>query len=181
MDVTQAIRVKRAVREFRPESLPEAVVRTILEAGRRAQSSKNSQPWSFVVVRQRRRLEALAGTGTYAAHLAGAAMGVVLTCADPSTRPTLMFDLGQAAAYMQLQASELGVGSCLATLYEPEAVRQLLAIPQGQFPWMAISFGYPADPQATSAPPRRPGRRPLQDMVHWETWGGSGEDDPKGE
>jgi nitroreductase len=175
MDVSQAIRAKRAVREFRPERLPPSVILSILNAGRRAQSSKNSQPWSFLVVQDRERLQALSRAGTYASHLAGAAAGVVLTCADPASRQTLLFDLGQAAAYMQLAAWELGVGSCLATIYEPEQVRHLLGIPADQHAPIALSFGYPADPDRLTAPPRRTGRRALAEMLHWERWGGAAE------
>src|SRR5919109_160021 len=113
MDVSEAIRTKRAVRQFEPRPLPEAAVRAILNAGRRAQSSKNTQPWHFVAVQQRVTLEALAQLGNWAGHLAGAALGVVLVTPDPAIRWSIMFDTGQAAAYMQLAAWELGVGSCL--------------------------------------------------------------------
>jgi nitroreductase len=45
MTVDEAIRTKRAVRQFAPTPLPDDAVRAILNAGRRAQSSKNTQPW----------------------------------------------------------------------------------------------------------------------------------------
>ncbi len=57
MNVAQAIREKSAVRSFLPVPLPEDVVRSILNAGRRAQSAKNSQPWQFIAVRDRATLE----------------------------------------------------------------------------------------------------------------------------
>ncbi len=47
MDVLDAIRTKRAIRRFAPTPLPDEAVRAILNAGRRAQSSKNTQPWQF--------------------------------------------------------------------------------------------------------------------------------------
>ena len=62
--------------EVRRSPLPEDVLRAILDAGRRAQSSKNTQPWDFVVIQDRERLTALSKLGTYAGHLAGAAAGL---------------------------------------------------------------------------------------------------------
>lgn len=170
MDAAEAIRTKRAVREFSPETLSEDVVLRILNAGRRAQSSKNTQPWMFVVVREKPRLAELARLGTYAGHLAGAAMAVVLVSPDPATRPTILFDLGQAAAYMQLAAWELGVGSCLATLYETAKVAELLGLPPDREARIALSFGRPADPPLLNSAPRPGGRRPLAETVHWERW-----------
>jgi len=53
MDVLQAIHTKRAVRKFLPKQLKNDEIRAILSAGRRAQSSKNSQPWHFIAVQER--------------------------------------------------------------------------------------------------------------------------------
>ncbi len=56
-------------------------------------------------------LKALSECGTWAGHLAGAALGVAILTPDPTEKFQIMFDAGQAAAYMQLAAWELGVGS----------------------------------------------------------------------
>src|SRR5437867_11075117 len=120
MDVIEAIRRKRAIRNFAPKSLPEDVIRQILYAGKRAQSSKNSQPWHFIVIQKRETLLELAKMGDFTSSLLGAAMVVAILTPDPQTRWSVMFDAGQAAAYMQLAALDLGVGSCLVTLHRPE-------------------------------------------------------------
>jgi nitroreductase len=170
MNVSDAIRTKRAIRLFTDQPLPEAAVNAILNAGRRAQSSKNTQPWSFVAVRDRATLKALSETGTYAGHLAGAALAVVIVSVDPAQRWSIMFDCGQSAAYMQLAAWELGIGSCLATLYDPDKAHALLGVPADQHLNVAISFGYPAPDQQRPAVVQRGGRRPLEAVVHWEKW-----------
>lgn len=177
--VEETIRTKRAVRQFTEQSLPEDVVQAILTAGRRAQSSKNTQPWHFVVVRDHNRLRQLSECGMYAGHLAGAAMGVAIvtpgTAADASPveqaerHAWIMFDVGQAAAYMQLAAWELGVGSCIATIYEPEKAKAILGAPQDMRCDVAISFGYPA-PSAIRPTASVAGRRPYGDVVHIEQW-----------
>ncbi len=171
MEVSKAVRTKRAVRSFDTARLPSETVQAILNAGRRAQSSKNTQPWHFIAIQDRSTLEALSRTGTYASHLAGAALGVVILTPDPAQRWSILFDAGQAAAYMQLAAWELGVGSCLATIYDPKTAREILGFPAGLELHVALSFGVPADPAVLSAPPIAGGRRTLADVVHYERWG----------
>jgi nitroreductase len=97
---------------------------------------------------------------------------VAIVTPDPGAPGSIMFDAGQAAAYMQLAAWELGVASCLASIYEPERARELLGFPADLSLRMALSFGYPADRRVLSAPPRRGGRRPFEEAVHFERWGG---------
>jgi nitroreductase len=170
MQVHEAIRLKRAVRAFSPEPLPEDVVEQILNAGCRAQSSKNAQAWRFIAVRDRPTLQALAETGANAGHLAGAALAVVILTPDPAQLWSILFDAGQAAAYMQLAAWELGVGSCIATIYEPDRARSMLGAPPDWHVHVALSFGYPEDPSQLRAPPRRGGRRPRSETVFFERW-----------
>lgn len=168
MNVLEAIRTKRATRKFAEQPVSEEMIRTVVDAGRRAQSSKNTQPWHFIVVRDRELLEALAEVGPYAGHLAGAAFGVALASPDPAERWSIGFDLGQAAAYMQLAAWELGVGSCIGSMYDPDKARTLLGVPNELTVQVALSFGFPAASQAVAA--RVGGRRPLAEVVHWDMW-----------
>jgi nitroreductase len=170
MNVSDAIRLKRAVRKFQDKPLPDEVIQAILNAGRRAQSSKNEQGWQFIVVRNKATLQALSETGTYAGHLAGAAMGLAILTPNPEGKFQDLFDAGQAAAYMQLQAWELGVGSCIASIYEPEKARTILGFPPEWHLRIAISFGYPLDEEKLFAPPKKGGRRSLEEIVHWERW-----------
>ncbi|MGO8950918.1 MAG: nitroreductase family protein [Ktedonobacterales bacterium] len=171
MNVNDAIRSKRAIRRFALEPLPDDAITTILNAGRRAQSSKNTQPWQFVAITRRDILEQLSHAGDFAGHLAGAALGVALVTSDEAERREWrMFDLGQAAAYMQLAAWELGIGSVIATVYQPELAQAVLHIPAGFRCDVALSFGYPADRHDLDMAPRLGGRRPLGELVHWDQW-----------
>jgi nitroreductase len=170
MNVSEAIRLKRAVREFSAVPLPEQAVQAILNAGRRAQSSKNSQPWHFIAMRDRAVLQKLAQCGPWAGHLAGAQLGVAILTLDPADKFQTLFDAGQAAAYMQLAAWELGIGSCMATIYEFEQARQVLGFPNEWHLRFAISFGYPRDEARLVQPPKKGGRRSLEELVHWEKW-----------
>ena len=170
MNVSEAIRTKRAVRQFADRPLPEETALAILNAGRRAQSAKNTQPWHFIAIRERDKLQALSKLGEWAGHLAGAALGVAILTPDPASRFSVMFDAGQSAAYMQLAAWEMGVGSCLATIYEPEQARQLLGFPAEMHLRIALSFGYPLDAGQISETPKKGGRKGLNEVIHWEKW-----------
>jgi nitroreductase len=170
MNVSEAIRVKRAVRKFTADPLPEDVILTILNAGRRAQSSKNTQPWHFIAVTDKFTLKALSECGDWAGHIAGAALAVAILTPEPTAQFQTMFDAGQAAAYMQLAAWELGVGSCPASIYRPEVARQILGFPDEWHLRIVLSFGYPLQEEKLIAPPKKGGRRRLDDVVHREKW-----------
>lgn len=170
MNVSDAIRLKRAVRKFTDQPLPNETILSILNAGRRAQSSKNTQPWHFIAITNKEILKQLSECGEWAGHLAGSALGVALLSENPEEKFQRLFDLGQAAAYMQLAAWEMGVGSCLASIYQPEKARQILGFTAQWHLRIAISFGYPEDRSLLTAPPRKGGRRPTEDLVHWEKW-----------
>lgn len=170
VNVSEAIRTKRAVRKFLSETLPGEVVRAILDAGRRSQSSKNEQAWRFVAIQDRQTLKSLSECGQWAGHLAGAGLGVAILTPEPSEKFQTMFDAGQAAAFMQLAAWELGIGSCPASIYEPEKARRILGFPHDLHLRIALSFGYPADVGKLTVTPKRGGRKALTEVVHWNKW-----------
>lgn len=170
MNVLDAINSKRAVRSFEDKPLPAEAVQTILNAGRRAQSAKNRQPWHFIAIQDKARLKALSEMGTFAGHLAGAALGVAIITPPRENRFSIMFDAGQAAAYMQLAAWELGIGSCPATIYEPERAKELLGYPDDLHIYLALSLGYPAEKEDLTRSNRKGGRKQFDDIIHYESW-----------
>jgi nitroreductase len=171
--VFKAIKTRRAVRQFTAQAVPREHIERIVHAGRLSASAKNRQPWQFLVVTKRDLLQSLSECGPWCGHLAGAAFAIVMTVEDMHDPPTLTtpFDLGRASQNMVLVAWEIGIMSCLATIYEPDKARSALGIPNSRaVPW-AISFGYPtpeADPR--DRPPRKSGRMPLDKIIHWEQW-----------
>jgi nitroreductase len=173
MSVWRAIASKRVIRAFADRPLePDHLVR-ILNAGRRAASSKNLQRWDFIVCRDREHLAELATLGTWADHLAGAAVAIALVTPDPYSAdnpPSVMFDLGMAAANMMLAAWELGIGSVPATVHEHDRARELLGYPADRHCEYLISFGYPADPDELARPNKAGGRQALADILHDERW-----------
>ena len=171
MDVKKAINTKRAVRQFKEQPIPDEVVSEILNAGRRAQSAKNWQPWHFIAIQDKAILKSLSEMGSFAGHLAGAALGVAIITPPMEKRFSIMFDAGQAAAYMQLAAWELGIGSCPATIYQPDDARALLGFPEDLHIYLALSFGYPLEESTITRPASvKGGRKKFEEVVHFDRW-----------
>ena len=171
--VEAAIASKRVVRKFSDQPISDAVVQRIVDAGRHAGSSKNSQPWTFIVVRDRDRLAELGKVGPWAGHLARATVGIALVTPDPASAPaplSIYWDLGQASQNMMLAAWELGIGTVPATVYDQPLVKQILGLPADQHCEFLLSFGYPADLNDLTRPPKAGGRRTLEEVMRRERW-----------
>jgi nitroreductase len=173
MDVWTAIITQRAVRDFSDRPIPDDALERILEAGRRAPSSKNTQPWEFVVVTERDRLRRLAEVGPYAGHLAGATVAVAFVTEDPGKPEALakvLYDVGHATQSMMLVAVELGIGSVHAAVYDGTLAAEILGLPAGRRCDFALSLGYPATSGLLDEPRRKIPRRPLAEVLHRESW-----------
>jgi nitroreductase len=176
METWEAIRSRRNVRSFEDRPVPEDHLNEILEAGRRAPSSQNWQPWSFVVVTERDRLIELARVWRGAGHVAHSAATIALVASalswasEPSSerRGTLYYDLGQATMSIMLAAAGLGIGSCHSAVGDQDLAREVLGFPDNKFCAYMISLGYPADRPLSLI--RRPERRPFDEVVHREHW-----------
>src|SRR6202453_2407778 len=171
MQTWEAIRSRRNVRSFDERPLPADHLDEILEAGRRAPSSQNWQPWDFVVVTERERLIGLSQTWQGAGHVAKSAATVALVASPADQerrRGTLYYDLGQATMSIMLAAASLGIGSCHSAVGDQDLAREGLGFPADQFCAYLISLGYPADRPLSLI--RRPDRRPFDEVVHREHW-----------
>jgi nitroreductase len=171
METWDAIRARRNVREFDERPLGDDQLDRILEAGRRAPSSRNWQPWDFVLATDRATLRELARVWRGASHVAGAA--AVIVCVgpvvdEPMQREWLQYDHGQATMSMALAAADLGIGSSHAAVHDQALARELLGIPEDRFAVSLLSLGYPAG--RPLAPLARPDRRPFDDVVHRGRW-----------
>jgi nitroreductase len=160
MNTLEAIRTKRSVRQFTDKPVPEEVIHKILDAGRYAQSSKNEQPWTFILIQDKERLKAVSECGKYAGHIAGADFAVILV-----DHNNWSFDIGQAAAYLQLAAWDLGVSSCLAYFGLQDELKALLGIPGEASAEIGLSFAYSAEvPRGM----KKSGRKPLDEILRRE-------------
>jgi nitroreductase len=171
MQTWDAITSRRNVREFAPRPLPSEDLNRILEAGRRAPSSRNWQPWDFVVVTDQEQLRELAKVWRGGGHVADSGATVALVIAqsdDERTRLRAYYDLGQVTMAMMVAAADRGIGSGHSAVGDQGMARRVLGLPEDRMVAFLIDFGYPAD--RALSPIRKPDRRPFDEVVHWGRW-----------
>ncbi|MDE3096392.1 MAG: nitroreductase family protein [Chloroflexota bacterium] len=143
MDTYRTIITKRDTRTFLDRPVPVETRRRILQAGRMAGSSKNSQPCRFVVLEDPRVREEFAACGDFAAWLPQAPF-VVAVAVVGGTRGE--FDAGRAAQNMMITAWAEEVASCPVSLHRQECAVEVLRLPPDARVPIAIGFGYRAKP-----------------------------------
>jgi nitroreductase len=172
METWDAIRARRNVRQYTDQPIAREDLERILEAGRRAPSAGNWQPWNFVVVTGREQLIELAKVWERGGrHIAASAATIALVAREPEddkSRDFLMYDFGQATANMMLAAADLGIGSGHSAVSDQAQAQHVLAFPDGYLAVYLIGLGYPAD--RPMRPLARPNRRAFDEVVHWNRW-----------
>jgi nitroreductase len=163
--VFEAARTVLAVREFQDREVPADVVRRIVEAGRFTASGMNTQPWHFVVVRERedlRKLGSLVRTGPY---IAQAPLAVVV--AYERDQKLAVSDASRAIQTMILTAWADGVGSNWTGFQGLEGVRREVGLPDSYDVLAVLPFGYPR--RAIGKGLKK--RKPLGDVASAERFG----------
>jgi len=158
VDTFLTIASRREVREYADTPIPDDVARRILDAGRLAGSSRNTQLWEFVVVSDR---DALA-EAVYAPDNVRNARLVVAIVGE-----AFPFDVGRAAQNMMLAAWNEGVGSVPNGIANADRAAEIVG---GSPVKMILTFGYPAKPRDPSARTAdewsaRANRKPFDDVV----------------
>ena len=171
MDTYKSIVSLRSIRHFdRSKPVDEPALHRILQAGRMSGSSKNSQPWWFIVIQDQTALAALSKCGNSAQHLADATIAIAIVFDPQFYRGE--FDSGRAAQNMMLAAWNDGIGSCLASMHDEDETRKVLNVPDEYRLQHIISFGYPPEKNLSTPAVKRPGRKPLAEIVFQEKWNG---------
>ena len=171
METWDAIRARRNVRAYSGQPIAAADLDRILDAGRRAPSTRNTQPWDFVLVTDPDRLTTLAKVWQGAGHIARSAATIAIVApiaSDDRQAGLIQYDLGQASMAMAIAAADLGIGSGHAAVADQDLARSLLGIPATHFLAYLLALGYPADKPL--APLAHMDRRSFDDVVHRERW-----------
>jgi len=170
MDVVDAIKTRKSVREYLDKPVEDEKVRAVLEAGRLAPSASNRQEWRFVVVRDhqtRRRLAEAASDQSFV----GQAPVVIVACAE--TDGHIMrcgqlcypIDVAIALDHISLVATELGLGTCWIGAFYEQKVKEVLSIPKEIHVVGLMPLGYPSNPSLI-----RKSRLPFDRIVKYERW-----------
>lgn len=172
MEVCAAVRELRACRSYSTRAVPEAEVERWIDIARWCGSSRNSQPWRFISVRNQESLAELSVLGDYASHLAGCSVAIAIAMAPGPYPFSRTLDLGRMVQTLILLAHDAGVASCIA-VFEPrdhvEVASRLLGLPNGYVVDLALSFGFCARSNTEpSASPSQRGRLPLSALLFRE-------------
>jgi nitroreductase len=171
METWDAIRARRATREYADTPLRKEDLERILEAGRRAPSSGNNQRWDFVLIEDRSQLEKISKVWRGAGHVANAAAAVGLVAPfndELDATASINYDLGQAAMSMMIAAADLGIGSRTAAVRDHDLATEVLGLPDDRRLNWLLGLGYPGD--RPLKPMKNPARRPLEEIVHHDRW-----------
>lgn len=153
-DIHQLLTERHSIRRYKAEPIDANHVKMILEAALLAPTSKSKRDWQFVVVEDKETLLKLSECreiGTVG--LKNCPLAVVVT-SDPSQTDCFVEDASIAAVFMQLQAADLGIGSCWVQVRnrfdasgEPSeiTVQETLGIPADLPVECIVTFGYPAE------------------------------------
>ncbi len=163
MEAYKNILTKRDSRSYSGQEISDEVLQHILQAGRMAGSSKNTQPWGFIVIRDDEQKAAIKKCGDFANHVPNAPLVIagVLTPGGGG------FDAGRAAQNMMLAAWDEGITSCPVALHHRECAVETLGLPEDHTPAMLLAFGYPESEESRH---RGVTRNAMGDIVHQERW-----------
>ena len=172
-------------RAFSDQPVEASKIRSVLEAARWAPSSRNEQPWAFVIATRddTKNFDVLASTLVESNRAwAQKAAVLIMTLAhttferDGSINRLGLHDLGLATSNLVTQATSVGLATHQMGAFDAEAARNLFHIPAGWEPVSVMAMGYPGEaenlPEAyreRELAPRR--RKPLEEFVFTGTWG----------
>ena len=179
MNVEEAINKRRAYRALEKAEIEDHVLGQLVDAARLAPSCFNNQPWNFVFVRDKDMLEEMktvmskGNEWTYRASMIVAVFSRQEDDCNIKERHYFLFDAGQATAFMQLRATELGLVAHPIAGYSEKKVKDILGIPEGYTVITLIIFGKHSEhPERLlegdklKVEEKRPDRRAPEEFVH---------------
>lgn len=165
MDAIEALKTRRSVRAYRPESVPRQIIEDIVDCARLAPTGRNEQPWEFVVVTMPDLRREIAGIMESGRFIADAPVCIAVCCRDTQ----FYLEDGSAAIVKILVAARAhGLGSCwVSGDKNPNASRvaRLLGVPTGHKLVGLVAIGKAAEE------PALPEKRKLSEVLHWERFG----------
>ena len=146
------LKTRRSIRKYLPQAVEQDKIKKITNAALMSPASKRSNPWEFIVVENRETLQKLANCRPHGSQLlAGSPLGIIVI-ANTTKSDVWMEDASIASIIIQLQAHDLGLGSCWVQVYgrhkdeetsTESFIRDLLDIPENYAVLNIISIGYP--------------------------------------
>ena len=166
------LRKRRSIRQFQEKEVEQEKQEVLIEAMLRAPSSRSLNPWSFVVVTEKKTIKALSMAKPHGAAFVKNAPLVIIVCVDPEKCDVWIEDCSIASILLHLAATDLGLGSCWVQirLREHDAqqsaetyVADILNLKEGLVVEAMIAIGYPAEEKEG-----HPSSSLLVDRVSWK-------------
>lgn len=169
MDALECIMKRRSIRKFTGRKVAKEDVEKLLSAGMAAPSAVNEQPWKFLVVDEREKLDGITAVHQHGQMLKEAAVAIIV-CGDLNLRKMPDYwtqDCAACSENILLAATALGLGSVWTGIYPSEervsALQKLFGIPANIVPFCVIALGYPNEEK-----PKREGFD--TERVKWNEW-----------
>ena len=164
MEVFGAMKGRRSIRKYESRDIPNELVAKVIEAATWAPSSKNRQPWEFIVIRDPETKRRIAELAPYGKFLAEAPVAVAIIT-DPAKLPWFYeVDGASAAQNFALAANALGLATCWVGTMDREAAKALLAVPHEKNLLTVLPLGYLAE-----KPEPKP-RKPVAEVTYAERY-----------
>ncbi|MCD8172823.1 MAG: nitroreductase family protein [Alistipes sp.] len=159
MEFSELVKLRQSDRSYTGRPVEPSKLEQIIEAGRLAPSSNNSQPWKLVGVDDPELKEKVAGCASTLGlnkFVHQAPVVIVVTMEKPNLLSRMgsvlqdkeypLMDIGILAAHLCLQAADLGLGTCMVGWFKEGRLRRLLGIGKRTRIPLMITVGYPASP-----------------------------------
>lgn len=178
-DFAELLLVRQSDRKYEDRQVPIDAIERIVDAARLAPSANNSQPWSFVVIRNEATRLAVSKACTNKflglnGFMQKAPTMIVVVEERPSLlsaiggrikeQPYTNYDVGIAVSHMTLAAAAEGLGSCIVGWLDSKKIAEILGIPASKRVVMIVLIGYSVEKKRTKK------RKALSDILHYDKW-----------
>lgn len=168
----ERIRTVRQIRQYAAEAVPDAVIKQLLRVAQWTGSSRNTQPWHFVVVTDKDQLRKISQLRAPINWLASAPVGIAIVL-DGEREVSEAYDEGRVSERILIAAHDLGYGAGVAW-YGDEGqeadAKRILGIPAERTARSIVMIGRPVSTKDPRPNPRRGGRKPLSEIVSYERY-----------
>lgn len=166
-EVAETIRKVRQARKYEPDSVPQDIVDELLEIARWTGSSRNTQPWHFIVIDDKEQLRKLSEIRDPINWVADAPLGVAIVL-DGNAEVSEAYDEGRVTERLMIGAHTFGLGGGIAWFVDKShqaQAKEILGVPGKKTVRSVVAIGNPTTIKDHRPSPATPGRRPLSEVA----------------
>lgn len=148
----ELLKTRHSIRKYKPIAVEQDKIQKLLKAALMSPASKRRNPWEFIVIENKETLSKLAQCKPHGSQMLKDAALAIAVLADTNKSDLWLVDASIASIIIQLQAHDLGLGSCWVQIHNREKddstsaeqyIQNILNIPQNLSVLNIISIGYP--------------------------------------